>query len=80
MMGSSTETASERVPFADFSLQWNEIEDAVLADIRTLFSTSAFCLGPFVERFEHAIADYLDVSYAVGVNSGTSALHPPDGS
>lgn len=65
----------ERVPFADLSLQWREIADAARADIDTLFATSSFCLGPFVEDFETAVADYLGVRYAVGVNSGTSALH-----
>jgi dTDP-4-amino-4,6-dideoxygalactose transaminase len=64
-----------RVPFADLSLQWKEIADAARTDLDTLFATSSFCLGPFVERFEAAIADYLEVRYAIGVNSGTSALH-----
>jgi dTDP-4-amino-4,6-dideoxygalactose transaminase len=43
-------------------------------DIRCLFEDSAFCLGPFVERFEHAVAEYTGAGHAIGVNSGTS-LH-----
>ena len=46
-----------------------------MSDLRKLFETSAFILGPFVERFEKAAAEYLGVAHAVGVNSGTSALH-----
>ena len=65
----------ERVPFADLSLQWREIAEAARADFDTLFTTSSFCLGPFVERLETAVADYLEVRHAIGVNSGTSALH-----
>jgi dTDP-4-amino-4,6-dideoxygalactose transaminase len=65
----------ERVPFADLSLQWKEIADEARADVDRLFATSSFCLGPFVERFETAVADYLEVRHAIGVNSGTSALH-----
>lgn len=65
----------ERIPFADLSPQWKEIANAARADIDTLFATSSFCLGPFVERFEAAVAHYLGVRHAVGVNSGTSALH-----
>jgi dTDP-4-amino-4,6-dideoxygalactose transaminase len=65
----------ERVPFCDLSLQWKEIADAVHADFEVLFATSSFCLGPFVEAFEAAVAEYLGVRHAVGVNSGTSALH-----
>ncbi|MBV8591314.1 MAG: DegT/DnrJ/EryC1/StrS family aminotransferase [Acetobacteraceae bacterium] len=64
-----------RVPFSDLSLQWREIADAARADLEILFSTSSFCAGPFVERFEAAVADYLGVRHAIGVNSGTSALH-----
>jgi dTDP-4-amino-4,6-dideoxygalactose transaminase len=64
-----------RVPFADLSWQWRQIEAEVLPDLEELFATSAFCLGPWVERFESAIAEYLGVNDAIGVNSGTSALH-----
>jgi len=69
------EAVTERVPFSDLSLQWEEIAAVARADIDTLFAASSFCLGPFVEAFEAAVADYLDVRHAVGVNSGTSALH-----
>jgi dTDP-4-amino-4,6-dideoxygalactose transaminase len=66
---------NDTVPFTDLSLQWRQIEAKALPDIRRLFEDSAFCLGPFVERFERAVADYVGVAHAVGVNSGTSALH-----
>jgi dTDP-4-amino-4,6-dideoxygalactose transaminase len=64
-----------RVPFADLSWQWRQIKAEALPDLEELFAASAFCLGPWVERFESAIAEYLGVEYAIGVNSGTSALH-----
>jgi len=65
----------ERVPFSDLSPQWWEIADGARADIDTLFASGSFCLGPFVEGFEGAVANYLGVHRAVGVNSGTAALH-----
>ncbi len=37
--------------------------------------TSRLSLGPKLEEFEHAIAEYVGASDAVAVNSGTSALH-----
>jgi dTDP-4-amino-4,6-dideoxygalactose transaminase len=67
--------ADPPVPFTDLSFQWRQIETKVLPDIHRLFEQSAFCLGPFVERFEEAAADYLGIAHAIGVNSGTSALH-----
>ncbi len=67
--------ALAQVPFVDLSCQWREIRDTVLPDIDALFASSAFVLGPWVERFEHEIADYLGVGHAIGVGSGTTALH-----
>ncbi len=63
------------VPFVDLACQWAEIRDATLPEIDALFASSAFVLGPWVARFEREIADYLGVRHAVGVGSGTAALH-----
>lgn len=65
----------DRIPLNDLSLQWRQIEAEALPDLQRLFLSSAFCLGPWVERFETEVARYLGVAHAVGVNSGTSALH-----
>lgn len=67
--------AEPTIPFTDLSIQWRQIEEKALPDICRLFENSAFCLGPFVERFEEAAAKYLGIAHAIGVNSGTSALH-----
>jgi len=64
-----------QVPFIDLAWQWRQIEAEAMPDIRRLFAAGAFSLGPWVERFEVEIADYLGVTHAIGVNSGTSALH-----
>jgi dTDP-4-amino-4,6-dideoxygalactose transaminase len=68
-------TPARKVPFNDLSIQWRQIAPAVRDDFEATFDQSAFCLGPFVERFEAEIADYLGIRHAIGVNSGTSALH-----
>jgi dTDP-4-amino-4,6-dideoxygalactose transaminase len=67
--------ADETIPFTDLSFQWRQIEAKAMPDMRRLFEDGTFCLGPFVEQFERAVAEYLGVAHAVGVNSGTSALH-----
>jgi dTDP-4-amino-4,6-dideoxygalactose transaminase len=63
------------IPFTDLSIQWRQIEGKALPDIHRLFESGAFSLGTFVEQFEQAAADYLGIAHAIGVNSGTSALH-----
>ena len=73
--GPADRPSPEHVPFNDLSHQWHQIREGALPEISRLFETGAFCLGPFVEDFERSIAGYLGVKYAIGVNSGTSALH-----
>ena len=63
------------VPFNDLTLQWRQIAADVRRDFETVFETCAFCLGPQVEAFERDAAAYLDVPHAIGVSSGTAALH-----
>ena len=75
LLSAAGKNADLSVPFTDLSFQWRQIEAKALSDIRRLFEQSTFCLGPFVERFEQAISDYLGIPHAIGVNSGTSALH-----
>src|SRR5262249_31727700 len=63
------------VPFNDLTLQWRQIAADVRRDFETVFETSAFCLGPQVEAFERDASAYLNVPHAIGVSSGTAALH-----
>ncbi|MDX2257500.1 MAG: DegT/DnrJ/EryC1/StrS family aminotransferase [Hyphomicrobiaceae bacterium] len=76
-MAADTSTAPppEKVPFNDLSLQWRAIEAGVKADFEDVFKTSAFCLGPHAVKFEAEIATWAGARHAIGVNSGTSALH-----
>jgi dTDP-4-amino-4,6-dideoxygalactose transaminase len=65
----------EHIPFNDLGLQWQKTAERTKRAFDEVFAISAFCLGPQVEALEREIAAYLDVAHAVGVNSGTSALH-----
>ncbi|WP_027519059.1 DegT/DnrJ/EryC1/StrS aminotransferase family protein [Bradyrhizobium sp. WSM1417] len=64
-----------KVPFNDLTWQWRHIEEGVRSDFDRVFASSQFSSGPFVEAFERQIAEWLGVPHAIGVNSGTSALH-----
>jgi len=63
------------IPFVDLQAQYRrlkpEIDDAVLR----VLDSAQFILGPAVSSFEESFAKYCHVSDAIGVNSGTSALH-----
>jgi dTDP-4-amino-4,6-dideoxygalactose transaminase len=65
----------DSVPFNDLAWQWRQIQSKIAIGLEDIFASSAFILGPHVDRFERAIADFLEAGHAVGVSSGTSALH-----
>jgi dTDP-4-amino-4,6-dideoxygalactose transaminase len=58
------------LPFALPDITGEEI-DAVVETLRSGWLTT----GPRVKAFEQAFADYLGVSHAIALNSGTAALH-----
>jgi len=51
------------------------IQQEIEHRISRLVSSSSFVLGPAVEAFEAGFAEYCQARYAVGCNSGTSAIH-----
>ena len=63
------------IPFLDLRAQYRSIRTEIDAAIAEVIDTSQFILGPAVERFEKDFAAYCGVRHAIGVNSGTSALH-----
>lgn len=63
------------VPFIDLKAQHESIMDEVNEAIARVFENCDFVLGSAVEAFECEFAAYCNADYAIGVNSGTSALH-----
>ena len=63
------------VPFLDLKPQYATIEPEVRAAIDGVFRRGSFILGPEVAAFEQEFAAYLGVRHAIGVASGTDALH-----
>lgn len=62
------------VPFLDLRAQDAEIGAAVRAAVEAVLDEQQCVLGPYLERFETAMAAYVGVPHAVGVGSGTDAL------
>jgi dTDP-4-amino-4,6-dideoxygalactose transaminase len=63
------------VPFLDLRAQHAPLLPALSRAVEAVIADAAFILGPAVERFERAFADYLGARHCVGLNNGTSALH-----
>ncbi len=63
------------IPMVDLKKQFVEIKEEVLAVLTEILESSQYILGPRVRELEKRIAEYHSVSEAVGVASGTDALH-----
>src|ERR1044071_7568701 len=63
------------VPFLDLKPQYAAIETELRAAIEGVFERGSFVLGPEVADFEQEFAAYLGAKRAIGVASGTDALH-----
>ena len=65
----------KKIGFLDLKEQYKEIKDEVVPALLEVCENTAFAGGPYVEKFEKSFAAYCGSEFAVGVNSGTSALH-----
>lgn len=63
------------IPFVDLKAQYSGIKQEIDEAISRVFDKCQFVLGDEVEAFEAEFAAYCQAKHAVGVNSGTSALH-----
>lgn len=62
------------IPFVDLRTQYQSIKEEVDPAVLKVMQNCNFVLGKEVEEFEAAFADYCEAAYAVGVDSGYSAL------
>jgi len=73
--GQINENAVRMIPFIDLKAQYHSIKPEIDAAISSVLESSEFILGKEVAAFEEEFARYCRVKHAIGVNSGTSALH-----
>ena len=66
---------SEPVAFVDLGTQYRALKERIDREVIETLESTAFVLGPKVEAFEACFAEYCGATHALGVNSGTSALH-----
>lgn len=63
------------IPMVNLKAQYAEIKDEIEQGLAETIANSHFILGPNVQAFEQETANYLGVKHAIGVASGTDALH-----
>ncbi|OYV16332.1 MAG: degT, partial [Methylococcaceae bacterium NSP1-1] len=63
------------IPMVNLKAQYAEIKDEVERGLAETIENCSFILGPNVQAFEKETAEYLGVKHAIGVASGTDALH-----
>jgi dTDP-4-amino-4,6-dideoxygalactose transaminase len=63
-----------RVPFVDLAAQQRSLASELEPWLRGMCERTDWILGEEVEAFETAFADYCEAGYAVGTDSGLSAL------
>jgi len=63
------------VPFVDLQAQFRALKPEIDSAVATVFENAQFILGPAVAAFERDFAAFCRTAEAIGVSSGTSALH-----
>ena len=63
------------IPMVDLKGQYHALKDEIDAGLLAALENTQFILGPNVRAFEEEAAAFLGARHAVGVASGTDALH-----
>jgi dTDP-4-amino-4,6-dideoxygalactose transaminase len=63
-----------QVPLLDLRPQHEGLRDEIIAAVTDVIDSTRYIMGPELERFEEAVAQYSGCKYALGVSSGTDAL------
>jgi dTDP-4-amino-4,6-dideoxygalactose transaminase len=63
------------IPMVDLKKQYNSVRREIDKNLQSALDSCHFILGPFVNQLEIRIAEYIGVGHAIGLASGTDALH-----
>ncbi len=70
-----TEERALVVPMTDLAREYRSLKTEIDGAVERVLASGMYVLGDELEAFEHAFADYVGARFAVGVGSGTAALH-----
>ena len=62
------------VPFVDLRAQSRELHDELHEVFESVLARAAYSMGPELDEFEAAFAEFCDASFCAGVSSGTDAV------
>lgn len=65
----------DKLPLVDLKIEYNQIKAEIDRTIQNALDNTAFILGKEVQSFEYEFADFCNAKHAIGVSSGTEALH-----
>lgn len=65
----------QKIPLVDLHAQYETIKPEIDAAIQRTIDRTAFILGPEAKQFEENFAQFVGVKHAIGLDSGTAALH-----
>jgi len=68
---------TQAIPMVDPAGEYRALKGEIDAAVGRVLASGRFVLGPEGEALERELAAFLGASHAVGVNSGTDALHLP---
>jgi dTDP-4-amino-4,6-dideoxygalactose transaminase len=63
------------IPMVDLKRQYAALKEEIDQGFRSVLESTLFILGPHVRAFEEEVAAYCGVKHAIGMGSGTDALH-----
>jgi len=64
----------EPIVMVDLARQHAGIREDIEMAFIDVFDSSAFIKGPYVNKFENGLAEFLDINHVIGVANGTDAL------
>jgi dTDP-4-amino-4,6-dideoxygalactose transaminase len=64
-----------RIPLVDLKAQYDSMKNEIDSAVHRVMDSASFIMGVEVESFEREFAEFCNVKHAVGVSSGTDAIH-----
>jgi dTDP-4-amino-4,6-dideoxygalactose transaminase len=65
----------QTIPSEDLKRQYEELREELLPAIEAVLASGKYTMGPTLAAFEDEWATYCGAAHAVGISSGTAALH-----